>query len=223
MRIDLKSEFKELYRPPAGRFTEVDVPEFTYLMVDGHGDPNTSEQYAGAVESLFTAAYAIRAAFKRRTGSDFVVGPLEGLWSSADPADFVAGNKSNWDWTMMIPLPRPVTREDADLGLATASARKPQVPIAGVRVCALAEGRCLQIMHMGSYDDEAPTLARLHHEVMPARGLTWNGRHHEIYLGDPRRAAPEKLRTILRQPVRLTGQTPEELNAQQDAAATRGA
>lgn len=201
MTIDIKKRFQHLYRPPAGRFSDVDVPAMTYLAIDGHGDPNTSPAYQQAVEALYTAAYSTRAALKARTGEVFTVGPLEGLWSSADPDDFVAGTKSNWDWTMMIALPEEVAAQDAAIGLATAARKKPQLPVDRIRRLVLTEGRCLQIMHVGSYDDEAPTLARLHHEVMPERGLTWNGRHHEIYLGDPRRTAPEKLRTVLRQPV----------------------
>lgn len=201
MRYDLKRDLGALYKPPTGRFVEVDVPEIHYLAIDGHGDPNTVPAYRDAVEALYVSAYQVRAAFKERTGSDFVVGPLEGLWSSENPATFVEGTKSEWDWTMLIPLPSPVDAEDVATGIAAASVKKPSLPIDQVRLIAMTEGRSLQTMHIGSYDDEAPVLARLHHEVMPDLGVTWNGRHHEIYLGDPRRAAPEKLKTILRQPV----------------------
>ena len=202
MKIDLKKDRKDLYQPGAKDFTEVDVPPTTYLALDGHGDPNTSQEYASAVEALYAAAYATKFAFKARAGDDFVVGPLEGLWSSDDPRVFAAGRKADWDWTMMIPLPDPVSADDISQGLAKAASRKPDLPVDRIRVLDLVEGRSLQVMHVGSYDDEAPTLARLHDEVMPARGLTWNGRHHEIYLSDPRKVAPEKLRTVLRQPVR---------------------
>lgn len=202
MRIDLQRERRDLYRPGTADFTEVVVPPTTYLAVDGHGDPNTSAEYAAAVSALYTGGYGVRAAVKARTGSDFVVGPLSGLWSADDPAAFITGTKADWDWTMLIPLPDLVAEPDIDLGLATAARKKPELPVDRVRPLLLDEGRCLQIMHVGSYDDEAPTLARLHHQVMPARGLTWNGPHHEIYLGDPRRTAPERLRTVLRQPVR---------------------
>lgn len=202
MKIDLKKDRKDLYQPGSKEFAEVDVPAMTYLAIDGHGDPNSSPDYAAAVAALYAGAYAIKFAFKARSGDDFVVGPLEGLWSSPDPSVFVARRKSEWDWTMMIPLPEPVTAHDIATGLATASGKKPELPIAGLRTLVLVEGRSLQILHIGSYDAEAATLARLHDEVMPARGLTWNGRHHEIYLSDPRKVAPEKLKTVLRQPVR---------------------
>lgn len=202
MKIDLKRDRRDLYRPGTTEFTEVTVPPMTYLAVDGHGDPNTSTAYTEAVQALYTSAYAVRAACIARSGDDFVVGPLEGLWSSADPAAFMTGTKDAWDWTMLIPLPDCVTTADVETGLAVAGSRKPELSVGRVRLLELNEGRCLQIMHVGRYADEAGTLARLHAEVMPAGGLTWNGRHHEIYLSDPRRVAEEKLLTVLRQPVK---------------------
>lgn len=202
MKIDLKRDRKHLYQPGSKEFAEVVVPPTIYLAVDGHGDPNTSPAYTAAVEALYSAAYATKFAWRARAGQDFVVGPLEGLWSSPDPRAFTSRAKDEWDWTMLIPLPDAVGGPDVETGLATARAKKPALPVERVRVLVLDEGRCLQIMHRGSYDDEAPTLARLHDDVMPSRGLTFNGRHHEIYLSDPRRVAPERLRTVLRQPVR---------------------
>lgn len=202
MKIDLKKDRKDLYAPPVGDFTEVLVPPMTYLAIDGHGDPNTAPEYVDAVSALYAAGYAVKFAFRARTGADFVVGPLEGLWSSEDPESFAERRKDAWDWTMLIPLPDPVAGDDIRAGLEKAAAGKPGLPLDRVVALRLDEGLSLQIMHLGSYDDETPTLVRLHHEVMPERGYTWNGRHHEIYLGDPRRVAPEKLRTVLRQPVR---------------------
>lgn len=197
MKTDLKKS--PLYRATATKFTEVDVPLTRYLAVDGHGDPNGSPEYFQAIEALYTTGYATKFAYRARTGDDFVVGPLEALWWSDDPADFVSRNKSNWNWTALIPLPDPVSDDDVAAGLAGAAAKKPDLP--APRLLELTEGRSLQILHIGAYDDEGPTLARLHHEVMPEIGVTFNGHHHEIYLSDPRRTAPEKLKTILRQPV----------------------
>ena len=202
MRTDIKKEHKDLYQPTAADFTEVDVPAMTYLAIDGHGDPNTSPAYATAIQALYAGAYAIRSAFKKRTGDDFVVGPLEGLWTSADNSAFVTRDKGEWDWTMMIRLPDAVSSQDIVDGLGRAARKKPELPIDALKELPLSEGRSLQILHVGTYDDEAPTLARLHDEVMPRLGLTWNGPHHEIYLSDPRRVAPEKMKTVLRQPVR---------------------
>ena len=202
MRTDIKKDRKDLYLPGRADFTEVDVPAMTYLAIDGHGDPNTSPAYATAIQALYAGAYAIRAVLKKRTGDDFVVGPLEGLWTSADNAAFVAGDKGEWDWTMMIPLPEAVSSQDIAEGLAQAARKKPELPVSALKELSLNEGRSLQILHVGTYDDETPTLARLHDEIMPGLGLTWNGPHHEIYLSDPRRVAPERMKTVLRQPVR---------------------
>ena len=138
----------------------------------------------------------------KRSGDVFVVGPLEGLWSSAGNSAFVTRDKGEWDWTMMIPLPDAVSSQDIVDGLGRAARKKPELPIDALKELPLSEGRSLQILHVGTYNDEAPTLARLHDEVMPRLGLTWNGPHHEIYLSDPRRVAPEKMKTVLRQPVR---------------------
>lgn len=202
MKIDLKKDRKDLYQPSAKDFTEVVVPPAAYLAIDGHGDPNTSGEYAAAVSALYAAGYATKAAFRARTGDDFVVGPLEGLWSSTDHTAFTRREKGAWDWTMLIPLPDAVSEDDTEAGLAAAACKKPELPVDRVSRVGLDEGRCLQVMHVGSYDDETPTLARLHDEVMPGQGLTFNGRHHEIYLSDPNKTAPEKLKTVLRQPVR---------------------
>jgi len=202
VKIDLKKDLKEFYQPGAAEFVEVHLPPRRYLAIDGHGDPNTSSDYAAAVPALYASGYAVKFALRARTGDDFVVGPLEGLWTSSDPTSFTGRRKDEWDWTMLIPLPDVVTADDVATGLATAATKKPDLPIGRLRVVELHEGRCLQIMHLGSYDDEGPVLARLHDEVIPERGLTWDGPHHEIYLSDPRRVAPERMRTVLRQPVR---------------------
>lgn len=202
MRTDIKKDRKDLYLPTAADFTEVEVPAMTYLAIDGHGDPNTSPTYATAIQALYAGAYAIRSVLRERTGDDFVVGPLEGLWTSPDSSAFAALDKGAWDWTMMIPLPEAASSQDIAEGTARAARKKPELPIERLQELRLAEGRSLQILHVGTYDAEAPTLARLHDEVMPSLGLTWNGPHHEIYLSDPRRVAPEKMKTVLRQPVR---------------------
>ena len=196
---DIKREFKSLYAPRGTDFEEVDVPEIPHIAVDGAGNPNTSPAYAEALEALYPVAYALKFAHKAR-GRDCVVGPLEGLWWADDLSTFVSRDKDAWRWTMLITV-APWTTED-DFRAAVDKSAKKDLPALGlVRFSSLVEGRCLQILHLGPYDDEGPTLRRLHEEVMPARGLTFNGRHHEIYLSDPRRTAPEKLKTVLRQPV----------------------
>ena len=200
-KYDVKKAERELYAP--GRsFTLVEVPPQRFLAVDGHGNPNTSPEYADAVQALYAVAYSLKFTAKRSLGQDSVVAPLEGLWRAENPDVFAQGNKDSWDWTMLISQPEWITPEMAAAAAMDVRAKKNLDAAAGIRWLALHEGLSVQLLHIGSYDDEAPVLARLHHEFMPANQLEFNGDHHEIYLSDPRRTAPEKLRTILRQPVR---------------------
>lgn len=197
---DLKKDLKHLYAPRPGGFHVVEVPEMSFLLVDGHGDPNTSEGYREAVEALYTASYAVRATAKARLGRVHTVAPLEGLWSADDLEVFHSRLKSEWDWTMMIAQPGWITPALWDEALAAAR-KKVRPGLDRVRFESYAEGRSVQVLHVGSYDDEGPTLARLHDEFLPANRFVPTGRHHEIYLSDPRRVEPARLRTVLRQPV----------------------
>jgi len=199
-KLDLKKTRKALFSAPLNRFVPVNVPLIRYLMVDGHGDPNTAAAYKLAVQSLYATAYTIKFAFKG-SGRDFVVMPLEGLWSAPDPESFTARRKDEWDWTMMIMVPDYVD-EDSFLASRIKAEEKLGALSGTLRLDSLEEGPCLQALHLGSYDDEAPLLATLHQEVMPSGGYDFAGPHHEVYLGDPRKVPPEKLKTILRQPVR---------------------
>lgn len=196
-KVDLRAGRRELYAPRAGVFTVVQVPAFRFLMVDGHGDPESSPAYATAVAALFAASYAARALSRSELGRDYVVMPLEGLWRS-EAHDF--SDRSAWDWTMMIRQPEWL--EPALLTEATRRAAAKGHGDVALRVADHEEGLSVQTLHVGGYDDEAPTIARLHDEFLPAQGLAETGDHHEIYLSDPRRVPPERLRTILRQPVR---------------------
>lgn len=177
------------------------MPPLQYLMIDGHGDPNTSAEYTDAVEALYPLAYKLKFASKE-LGRDFTVMPLEGLWWADDPAAFTsARDKSQWSWTLMIMQPDWITAELFDAAFATVAAKDAPRSLGAVRLESLVEGRCVQTLHLGPFDEEGPTLANLHDEFIPAHGLRMSGRHHEIYLSDVRRVAPSKLRTILRQPV----------------------
>jgi len=200
VKYDVKREHKDLYAPRNTTWTLLDVPELTYLAVDGRGDPNTSPAYAAAVEALYAVAYTLKFATRQETG-DFVVGPLEGLWWHEDPTVFTARAKESWNWTMLLHLPDWVTADQLDDARAAATAKKKLPAIAEVRQLTLREGRCAQVLHVGSYDEEGPVLATLHDEFLPANGLREAGDHHEVYLGDPRRTEPARLRTVLRQPV----------------------
>jgi hypothetical protein len=202
-KVDFKKELKHLYQPSAKAFQLVEVPPMNFLMIDGHGDPNTAQSYAYAVEALYAMAYKLKFTSKKETGRDYVVPPLEGLWWAEDMATFtVSRDKSAWDWTMMIMTPDWVT-QPMFYEAAEAVGRSKDLPaLEKIRLEAYHEGLSVQILHIGSFDDEGPTISRLHQEYMPQNGLQENGKHHEIYLSDPRRVAPEKLKTILRQPVK---------------------
>ena len=202
---DVKKDHPELYAPRPGDPQVVDVPELAFLMVDGHGDPNTSAAYRDAVEALFTASYAVRAAAKAALGRVHTVAPLEGLWSAADLSVFRSRDKSAWDWTLMIAQPDWAPPELVAEALAAAQRRKGLPALGLLRLERFCEGRSVQVLHVGSYDDEGPVLARLHDEWLPAHGLAPTGRHHEVYLSDARKVAPAKLRTVLRQPVTAAG------------------
>lgn len=199
-KVDFKKTMSS-YRAKRDQFEIVEVPNMQYLMVDGYGDPNVEPSYPEAVEALFTVAYALKFASKQ-LGNDYVVPPLEGLWWAEDMSKFsTERDKSSWSWTMMIMAPEWI---DSAM-LATAKARVTKKKLArldDLRLDPLAEGTCVQVLHVGSYDDEGPILARMHDEFLVENQLEPTGKHHEIYLSDPRRVVPEKLRTILRQPVR---------------------
>ncbi|SJN10749.1 hypothetical protein FM113_10000 [Leucobacter sp. 7(1)] len=200
-KVDVKKALPD-YRAPHGTFEVVELPERHYLMVDGVGDPNTAPEYTAALEALYPVAYKVKFASKQQLGRDYVVPPLEGLWWADDMETFTGSrDATQWRWTMMILVPEWVDAALVAGAIAAVDAGDPPAKLAEVRFAPLAEGRCVQTLHLGPYSDEGSVLARMHHEFIPAQGLRMTGRHHEIYLSDPRRTAPEKLRTILRQPV----------------------
>jgi hypothetical protein len=200
-KVDFKKELRELYYPPR-KFAIVDVPDMQFLMIDGHGDPNIAQEYQDALETLYAVAYKLKFMSKKQLGKDYVVPPLEGLWWAEDMETFTSvRDKSQWDWTMMIMTPEWVTSEMFAEAMEQVHEGKNPPALDKVRLERYHEGVCVQIMHVGSYDDEGPILLKLHREFIPENGYIENGKHHEIYLGDPRRVAPEKLKTVLRQPV----------------------
>jgi hypothetical protein len=200
MKVDLKNDIAS-YRARVGTFSVVDVPPLRYLAVDGAGDPNTAAAYGEAVSTIFAVAYRLKFFSKRELDRDYVVMPLEALWWSDDMATFTAGrDKTRWSWTALNLIPEWIAEDQVARALSEADAAS--VPAGShLRLETLAEGRCVQTLHVGPYDAEGPALAEMHDEFIPSRGLRMTGRHHEIYLSDVRRTAPAKLRTILRQPV----------------------
>ena len=198
---------RDCYVSRQGEFRSLFVPVMRYLMIDGHGDPNTSPAFDSAVRALYPVAYALKFTSKQQLGRDYLVPPLEGLWWAQNMDAFTTSrDKSQWDWTLMVLCPDWLADEVVLTAIDTVS-RKRNRPerLDDVRLELLDEGQCIQTLHVGAFDDEADVLRRMHHEVIPQRGLTLSGTHHEIYLSDFRRVAPEKRRTILRQPVRPAG------------------
>lgn len=200
-KVDFKKTMKAFWQPPAGRFVLVELPPLPFLMIDGAGDPNTSADYKRALEWLYSVSYGVKFMSKKELERDYTVAPLEGLWWADDMDSFLTRDKDAWSWTMMIMQAAWITPQMIARATDKAAAKLGAVP-ANLRLETLEEGLCVQTMHVGSYDDEGPVLRRLHEEFLPENGLVETGRHHEIYLSDPRRTLPEKLKTVLRQPVR---------------------
>jgi hypothetical protein len=204
-KIDFKKELKNLYQPSAKEFQVVDVPPMNFLMIDGHGDPNTAQAYRDAIEALYGVAYKLKFTSKKEAGKDYVVPPLEGLWWAEDMETFTSQqDKSAWDWTMMIMQPEWITPAMVEGAMQEVGKAKSLPALSKLRLETYHEGLTVQILYVGSYDAEGPTIARMHAHAVE-NGYELAGKHHEIYLSDPRRAAPEKLKTVIRQPVRPGG------------------
>lgn len=200
-KFDFKREFKDIYSPSAKDFSLIEIPPFRYLAVDGRGDPETGQEFTDAAGAIYPLAYTLKFTGKN-DGRDFVVGPMSALWRSEVKDAFVTGDREKWEWTMLLPLPDWITEAQIEAAREAVEKKSNPKALGLVRLLQLDEGLCTQILHVGSYDDEGPALERLHNEYMPEHGLEFNGDHHEIYLNSPGRTAPEKLKTILRQPVR---------------------
>ncbi|WP_119697124.1 GyrI-like domain-containing protein [Microbacterium halotolerans] len=199
-KIDFKKAL-DAYSAPREAFRLVEVPDLRYLAIDGHGDPNSSPEYADALAALYPVAYRLKFASKS-DGRDYVVPPLEGLWWADDMSAFTtARDKSRWHWTMMLMIPDWIDSEMVDAAVELVGRSDPPARLHRIRIETLSEGTCVQTLHVGSFDDEGPVLARMHDEFIPANGLRMSGAHHEVYFSDVRRVAPDRMRTLLRQPV----------------------
>ena len=189
-----------MYQPTAREVVQVEVPTLKYLMVDGEGDPNTSQEYAQAVEALFSVAYTAKFMVKKGPQAlDYSVMPLEGLWWADDMSVFVANDKAKWKWTMMILQPSFVADEVIKVAIAEVRKKKNLLCVDRLRLENFSEGRCAQILHVGPFSEEGPTIERLHEFIDSRTGR--RGKHHEIYLSDIRRADPKKWKTIIRHPM----------------------
>ena len=202
--VDLVKRLKPLYSPSAKHPAIVEAPELAFLMLDGRGDPGASQTYQDALQALYSVSYTLKFTLRKADPErDCKVAPLEGLWwgdvekpSLAELQD----DRDSWNWRMMIPLPDEVTAAEVAAAADAAARQRPLPAVAGVRLERFAEGLAAQIMHVGPYSEEAPTIERLH-AFVAEQGYELRGRHHEIYLGDPRRTAPERLKTVIRHPV----------------------
>ncbi len=200
-KFDYKKDLKQLYFPPAKIFTFVEVPPMNFLMIDGHGDPNKVPVYQEALEALYTVAYTIKFALKPRD-IEYVIPPAEGLWWMEDMRQSSQETKDRWDWTMMIMQPQDVSAEVVEQARGSATRKKELPALNKLRFERFHEGLCVQIMYFGAYADEGPTIASMH-AFIHEQGYELTGKHHEIYLGDHRRTPPEKLKTVIRQPVKI--------------------
>ena len=201
-KIDYKKEFSILYKASAKTPHIVDVAEMNFFMVDGQGDPNSSQGFQDAVEALYSLSYTLKFTIKMgEPAVDYGVPPLEGLWWADDISAFTSGRKDDWKWTLMIMQPEFVTPDLVDGAIEKVRTKKNPPALSKVRFKSFREGLGAQILHVGPYSEEGPTIEKLHTFIQES-GRELTGKHHEIYLGDPRRAAPEKLRTIIRQPMK---------------------
>jgi hypothetical protein len=198
----LGPEREHLYRASPREPEIIRVPEIGFVMIDGHGDPNTSAEYADAIQALYSLSYTLKFALRKELGLLYRVAPLEGLWWADNIAEFSQERKGDWSWTMMIAQPEDVTPERFEGARGDAGRKKDLPALPKTRLERFEEGPAAQILYIGPYSDEGPTIARLH-AFIREHAYSFEGsrqKHHEIYLSDPRRSAPERWRTIIRQP-----------------------
>jgi len=202
-KVDFKKSMKEYYQPTPKEVALVKIPEMQFLMIDGMGSPGDSKEYQNALATLYPIAFKIKFLSKAK-GKDYVVPPLEGLWWADDMEDFVEGNRDNWKWTMMIMLPDWITEDMINEAISLTKDKKPELAnlFPNLRVEKYREGKAAQIMHIGPYSEEGPTVQKVH-DFIQKEGGTFDGhkkKHHEIYLSDPRKANPTTMKTVIRQP-----------------------
>ena len=200
-KIDYKKEFKHFYKPSPKKVDIVEVPEWNYLMIDGEGNPNTSQSFQDAIDVLYPLSYTLKFMIKKgAVGIDYGVLPLEGLWWADDMSSFSIDDKDVWKWTLMIMQPELVTEELVQKAIEKVRTKKNPVSLPLVRFESFKEGKVAQIMHIGPFSEEGPTVEKVH-SFIEESGSQRMGKHHEVYLSDIRRAAPEKWKTIIRQPM----------------------
>jgi len=199
-KVDLKKELKQLYNPSAKEISVVDVPAMNFLMVDGEG-ATSSPQYMQSIEALFTLSYTLKFMVKKAQGIDYAVMPLEGLWWMDNMAEFSTERKDEWKWTSMIMQPQYVTQADVKAAIEQARKKKELPALDKVKFENFKEGAAAQIFYVGPYSAEGSTIAKIHDYIRKS-GHQLSGKHHEIYMNNAAKVAPEKLKTIIRQPMK---------------------
>jgi hypothetical protein len=201
-KIDYKKQFKHFYNPSSKKVEIINGPRMNFLMIDGKGDPNTSQEFQMAVEALFGLSYSLKFIVKKSDlAIDYGVMPLEGLWWVDDMSKFTIEDKSNWKWTLMIMQPEFITTDLVKKGIEELRRKKDPAGLSQVRFESYAEGKSAQIMHIGPFSEEGPTVEKVH-QFIKENGSAPLGKHHEIYLSDIRKADPSKWKTVIRQPMK---------------------
>lgn len=202
-KIDFKRSMKEFYQPSANEVSIIEIPEMQFLMIDGMGSPGDSQEYLDALAALYPIAFKTKFLSKAK-GKDYVVPPLEGLWWADNMDDFTKGNRDKWKWTMMIMQPDWITQDMINEAKTITKDKKPELAelLPKLRLQKYREGKAAQIMHIGPYSEEGPTIQNIHDFIKKEGGKFdgYNNKHHEIYLSDPRKANPATMKTVIRQP-----------------------
>lgn len=198
-KIDLKKELKELYAPSSEEIVIVNVPKLNFLSIDGQGDPNTSQEYQEAVEALYSLSYKIKFSAKKELNKDYVVMPLEGLWWTGSKGKFSLDDKNSWRWKALIMQPDFISQDMYQKAVKEVKIKKNSSGLSKIKFETLEEGLSAQVLYIGPYTDEKPTIDKIHHFIK-AQGGSLTQKHHEIYLSDPRKTVSVKLKTIIRQP-----------------------
>ena len=198
-KTDFKKELKELYAPSAKEISVVKVPKLNFLSIEGKGDPNTSKEYREAIEALFSVAFKIKFTAKKELGKDYAVMPLEGLWWAKDMRKFSLDDRSSWLWKALIMQPDFITQKIYQKAGEEVKAKKNLPGLEKIKLETLGEGLSAQILYIGPYSEEKPTIEKIY-QFIGDQGGSLIQKHHEIYLSDPRKTAPAKLKTIIRQP-----------------------
>ncbi len=202
-KIDFKKTMKEFYQPKPKEVVLVDVPEMQFLMIDGMGSPGDSKEYQDALAVLYPIAFKTKFLSKAK-GKDYVVPPLEGLWWADNMNDFTEGNRDRWKWTMMIMIPEWISLDMINEAISITKKKKPELSelLPKLRLEKYKEGKAAQIMHVGPYSEEGPTVQKVHDFILKEGGKLdgLKTKHHEIYLSDPRKANPATLNNVIRQP-----------------------